>query len=459
MLSAYLNCFKIPELRKRLFFTFAMIALVQLTAAIPCPGIDPGRLKDLFGNLNSSADASGIMGMLNLFSGGAMEKFAIGALGIMPYISASIILQLMTPVIPALSKMTREGESGMQQYNFIMRLLTVGVAIVQGIMFSMAMMEPSRVGLGDYSVVSNPGVGFILQTVLILTGGSMFITWLGEMVTERGVGNGASLIITVNIVARIPSALVSLYQMVFMGSATGESQLTILHLLILVVLFVAVTVGAIVLTEGMRKIPVRYAQQRSQGFLGRSAGVQTTYLPLRVNYANVMPIIFAGAILSFVEMGIRYLPMNAVTQWLSARLAYGSASYLVIYAALLLLFSFFWVANQFNPIQIADDFQKNNGYIPGIRPGKPTSDFLDHAMTRITLAGAIGLLVLAILPMVLATSFLKIPHTIAQFFGGTSLLIIVGVMLDTMRQIQTYLISRNYDGFLSKGILRNGRMM
>lgn len=460
MLSAYLNCFKIPELRKRLLFTFAMIALVQLTAAIPCPGIDPGRLKELFGNLNSDAGASGIMGMLNLFSGGAMEKFAIGALGIMPYISASIILQLMTPVIPALSKMTREGESGMQQYNFIMRLLTVAVAIVQGIMFSMAMMEPSRVGLGNVSVVSNPGLGFIIQTIIILTGGSMFITWLGEMVTERGVGNGASLIITVNIVARIPSALVSLYQMVFVGSSTGENQLTILHLLLLLVLFVAVTVGAIILTEGMRKIPVRYPQTRSYaGIMGRGANVQVTYIPLRVNYANVMPIIFAGAILSFLEMGLRYLPVNAATQWLATRLAYGSFGYLLLYALLLLLFAFFWVANQFNPIQIADDFQKNNGYIPGIRPGKPTSDFLDHAMTRITLAGALGLLVLAILPMVLATSFLKIPHTIAQFFGGTSLLIIVGVMLDTMRQIQTYLISRNYDGFLSKGILRNGRVM
>ncbi len=459
MFSAYLNCFKIPELRKRLLFTFAMIALVQLTAAIPCPGIDPARLKELFGNLNSDAGASGIMGMLNLFSGGAMEKFAIGALGIMPYISASIILQLMTPVIPALSKMTREGESGMQQYNFIMRSLTVVVAIVQGIMFSMAMMEPGSVGLGGASVVLNPGMGFMVQTIIILVGGSMFITWLGEMVTERGVGNGASLIITVNIVARIPQALMSLYQMVFIGSATGENQLTFVHLLILIALFIAVTVGAIILTEGMRKIPVRYAQQRSVGGFGRSAGVQTTYLPLRVNYANVMPIIFAGAILSFFEMLLRYLPQGAFTQWRVIHFQYGSNGYMVIYALLLLLFAFFWVANQFNPIQIADDFQKNNGYIPGIRPGKPTSDFLDHAMTRITLAGALGLLVLAILPMILATSFLKIPHTIAQFFGGTSLLIIVGVMLDTMRQIQTYLISRNYDGFLSKGILRNGRMM
>ncbi len=290
-------------------------------------------------------------------------------------------------------------------------------------------------------------------------GGQLSSDRLGEMVTERGVGNGASLIITVNIVARIPQALVSLYQMVFIGSATGENQLTFVHLLILIALFVAVTVGAIILTEGMRKIPVRYAQQRSVGGFGRSAGVQTTYLPLRVNYANVMPIIFAGAILSFLEMLLRYLPQGAVTQWLVIHFQYGSNGYMVVYALLLLLFAFFWVANQFNPIQIADDFQKNNGYIPGIRPGKPTSDFLDHAMTRITLAGALGLLVLAILPMILATSFLKIPHTIAQFFGGTSLLIIVGVMLDTMRQIQTYLISRNYDGFLSKGILRNGRVM
>ena len=424
MLSAYLNCFKIPELKKRLLFTFAMIALVQLTAAIPCPGIDPVRLKELFNNLNSNAGSSGIMGMLSLFSGGAMEKFAIGALGIMPYISASIILQLMTPVIPALSKMTREGESGMQQYNFIMRVMTVIVAIIQGIMFSVAMMEPSRLGLGELPVVFNPGPGFMIQTIIILVGGSMFITWLGEMVTERGVGNGASLIITVNIVARIPSALVSLYQMVFVGSATGESQLTVIHLAILVALFIAVTVGAIVLTEGMRKIPVRYAQQRAVGGFGRSAGVQTTYLPLRVNYANVMPIIFAGAILSFFEVILRYLPANAVTG----------------------------AANQFTPPHIADDFQKNNGYIPGIRPGKPTSDFLDHAMSRITLAGALGLLVLAILPMILTTSFMKIPSSLSQFFGGTSLLIIVGVMLDTMRQIQTYLISRNYDGFLSKGI-------
>lgn len=456
MLSAYLNCFKIPELKKRILFTLGMIALVELTAMIPCPGVDPARLSDLFASVKGNAGNEGIMGTLSLFSGNAMEQFAVGALGIMPYISASIVLQLLTPVIPALNKMTREGESGMQQYNFIMRVMTVVIAIIQGVMFAMAMMNSQRMGLTEGSVVLNPGAGFIIQTVIILTGGAMFVTWLGEMITERGIGNGASLIITVNIIGRLPSAVKSLYDLVFGLSATGQSQLNMVHLLILIVLFIAVTVGAIILTEGMRKIPIRYAQQRAAaGGLRGGSGIMTSYLPLRVNYANVMPIIFAGAILTFVSMALRFLPNNKFTYWLAGNFQSGSTTYIVIYAALLLLFAFFWVANQFNPIQIADDLQKNNGYIPGIRPGKPTSDFLDHAMTRITLAGALGLLVLAILPMLLTNSVMKLPYTIAQYFGGTSLLIIVGVMLDTMRQVQTYLISHNYDGFLSKGILRS----
>ena len=456
MFSTYINCFKIPELSKRILFTVGMIALVELTATIPCPGIDPARLAELFRNLNSNADNGGIMGMLNIFSGNAMEQFAVGALGIMPYISASIVLQLMTPVIPALNKMVREGEAGIQQYNFIMRILTVVVAIIQGVMFSMAMMQPSRIASGAGSVVINPGLGFIVQTVIILVGGALFVTWLGEMITERGIGNGASIIIGVNIIGRLPAAVTSLYQMVFVGGSTGENQLNIVHLLILIVLFVAVTVFAIILTEGMRKVPIRYAQQRAVG--GRQAGIQTTYLPLRVNYANVMPIIFAGAILSFFNLLLRYLPYNRFTSWLATTFQYGSFWYIVLYVILLIVFAFFWVANQFKPIQIADDLQKNNGYIPGIRPGAPTSEFLDHAMTRITLAGAIWLAVLAVLPMLLTNSMMKIPHSIAQFFGGTSLLIIVGVLLDTLRQIQTYLISRNYDGFLSKGILRRRGM-
>ena len=453
MLSAYLNCFKIPELKKRLLFTAAIIALCRLTAAIPCPGIDPKALADMFRSFGGRG-GGGMLDMLDLFSGGALEQFAVGALGIMPYISASIILQLMTPVIPSLNRMVREGESGHQKYNFIMRILTVVICVVQGTMFSLAMIRPEAIGASGSNIVVDPGFGFVVSTVLILTAGAMFVTWLGEMITDKGIGNGASIIITVNIIGRLPSAIRQMWQM-FMGDASmGESQFTIIHLLILLVLFVAVVIGAIALTQGMRKIPIRYAQ-RQRG-IGSMSTVQTSYLPLRVNYANVMPIIFAGALLSFPIMILRYFPANAFTIWVNNHLQYGSDGYLLIYGLLILLFSFFWVANQFNPIQIADDLQKRGGYIPGVRPGKPTSDFLDHAMTRITLAGAIALMVLAILPMIL-TNQMHIPHSISQFFGGTSLLIIVGVSLDTMRQIETYLINRHYDGFMSQGQLRSRR--
>ncbi|MBO7742011.1 MAG: preprotein translocase subunit SecY, partial [Victivallales bacterium] len=304
-------------------------------------------------------------------------------------------------------------------------------------------------------IVVNPGIGFHLMTVIGMTSAALFVMWIADQITTFGVGNGASLIIAINILARLPGAIASLYQLVFVGSATGDSQLNLVHLLILVALFIAVTVGAIVLTEGVRKIPIRYAQQRAGGIQGRGS-IHTTYLPLRVNYANVMPIIFAGAILSFFQIALRYLPNGKFTSWIATTFQYGSGWYMVLYGALLMLFAFFWVANQFKPLQIADDLQKNNGYIPGIRPGKSTSDFLDYAMTRITVGGGLGLLVLAILPMIL-TNMMQIPGMVAQFFGGTSLLIMVGVVLDTMRQVQTYLISHNYDGFISKGVLRSRR--
>lgn len=456
MLSAYLNCLKIPELKKRLFFTFMMIALYRLTTAIPCPGVDINALRNLF-PAGGSGDG-GFMDMLDLFSGGALEQFAVGALGIMPYISASIILQLMTPVIPALNRMVREGAAGRQKFNMIMRILTVIICIIQGTMYSLAMISPSSIGMSGASPIENPGVWFIISTVLTLTAGAMFITWLGEMGTERGIGNGASIIITVNIVARLPQACRSMWQM-FMSGVDGDSEFTIIHLLILVLLFVLVVIGGIALTQGMRKIPIRYAQ-RQNGFNGRSAGIQTSYLPLRVNYSSVMPIIFAGALLSFPLMMLRFLPMawqqSAVIGWIVRNLTYGSNGYMLCYAILIVVFAFFWVANQFNPIQIADDLQKNSGYIPGVRPGAPTAEFLDHSMSRITLAGSLMLLVLALLPMILNQN-MHIPSNVSQFFGGTSLLIIVGVALDTMRQIETFLINRHYDGFMSKGHLRSRR--
>jgi len=454
MLSAYLNCFRIPELKKRLLFTFGIIILCRLTCMIPCPGIDPAALAEMFEHMNSSKGTGGVFDMLDLFSGGAMQNFAIGALGIMPYISASIILQLMTPVIPALNKMVREGEAGHQKYNQIMRYLTVVICIIQSLMFATSMMNPEKIFGANASVVINPGFGFMVSTIITLTAGAMFIMWLGEMITDRGVGNGASLIITIGIIDRLPSAVMNLIRLVSGGAAVGSAEITPIHLLILLVMFFVVCAGAIALTQGMRKIPIRYAQ-RVAG-VGQMSAMQTSYLPLRVNYSGVMPIIFAGAIISFPMLLLRFLPNWG---WLNAILPYfqyGANGYLIAYGLLIMLFSYFWVANQFNPIQIADDLQKRSGYIPGVRPGQPTAEFLDHAMTRITFAGAVGLLILAVLPMILSNA-MGIPNTISQFFGGTSLLIIVGVALDTMRQIETFLLNRHYDGFMSKGHIRSRR--
>ena len=455
MISAYKNCLRIPELKKRLLFTFGIIALCRLASMIPCPGVNPAGLKAVF---SANKGEGGVMDLLDLFSGGALEQFAVGALGIMPYISASIILQLMTPVLPPLERMMREGESGHQKYNQIMRYVTLAICIIQGVMFASAMSNPRRIGLsaGDIPVVINPGFWFVISTVITLTAGAMLVMWLGEMITEHGIGNGASLIITVHIIARLPLALDSLYKQVFGGAATGDNQLTVIHLLILLVMFFLVCAATVALTQALRRVPIRYAARRISS-IGGTTAAQTSYLPLRVNYSGVMPIIFAGAILSFPMMLMRYLPANwTIVKWIAPMIAYGSVGYIILYGLMILLFSFFWVANQFNPIKISDDLQKNGGYIPGIRPGNDTAAFLDHAMTRITLAGAVFLTVLAVLPMLLSRG-MGIQPLIAQFFGGTSLLIIVGVSLDTMRQIEGYLLSRHYDGFMEKGHLRSRR--
>lgn len=452
MLSAYLNCYKIPELRKRLLFTFGMIALCRLVCFIPCPGVDPSELAKLLGSLGGKGQG-GFLDVINMFSGGAMEKFAVGALGIMPYISASIILQLMTPVIPQLERMMREGESGRQKYNQIMRYITLAICVIQGAIFATAMVRGNDSEGG--ARIANNSFGFIILTIIALTAGAMFVMWIGEMITERGIGNGASIIITINIIARLPEAVGSLVKMVFSGTMVGDAEITPIHLVILIALFFLVTAGAIALTQGQRKIPVCYATRRMPG-VGQTSVVQTSYLPLRVNYSGVMPIIFAGAILSFPMMIMRFLPNWPIINRIAAYFQYGSALYLIIYGIMILVFSFFWVANQFNPIQIADDLQKQGGYIPSIQPGNATAEFLDNAMTRITLAGAIFLTVLAVFPMMLSNA-MNINSMVAQFFGGTSLLIIVGVGLDTLRQIETYLIARHYDGFMSKGQLRSRR--
>ena len=447
MLSAFSNSFKIPELRQRILFTLGLVFVCRLIAAVPIPGVDVASLRAYMAQAGSMAGA-GFLGLFNLFSGGAFENCAVGALGIMPYISASIILQLMTAVVPALERLAREGDSGRQKIIQYTRYLTVFLCLIQGYFFALSLETPGA--LFEYSFVGNPGFAFRLLAVVALTAGTLLLMWVGEQITERGIGNGTSLVITIGIVASIPGAIQQTVTM--FKPVDGVAQYTIFHAIGLVFMLLLVVASVIAVTQAQRKIPVQYAKR----VVGNKVyGGQSTYMPLRVNYSGVMPIIFGSAILMFPSKLLSYIP-GEFFQRASAALNYGTPLHMALYALLILFFSYFWVATQFNPIQIADDLKKHGGYVPGIRPGKPTAEFLDRAMTRITLAGAIFLAVIAVIPEIMLEKF-GVPTAVARFFGGTSVLIVVGVMLDTMRQIESHLVMRYYDGFLRKGRLRGRR--
>jgi preprotein translocase subunit SecY len=454
MIDAFLNCWKIPELRKRILFTLGLIALCRVAQNIPCPGIDPEKLEKLFTAVQENAQgAGGVMQMFNVFSGGALQRFAVAALGIMPYISASIIIQVMTPVWPALEKMKREGEAGQQKMTQWTRYLTLVICIIQGWLLAVGMENPgSLLQMSNLpQVVINPGLGFKLMTVIILTSGCMILMWFGEQITDRGVGNGASLIITVSIIESLPSAVFGMWTLMQQGGSDGNS-FTGIHLAILVGLFVAVTALTVNLTLAVRRVPLQFARTQA----GRKGAMPegNNYIPLRVNFANVMPIIFAQAILMFPPIIFDYLtPKWPALAQLGAWFQFGDPRYMFIYAVVLIGFTFFWVANQFNPLQIADDLKRQGAYVPGIRPGKPTSDFLDISMTRVTTIGAAYLTFLSLLPMFFANK-LNVPFMAAQFFGGASLLIIAGVLLDLMQQVESHLLTHRYDGFLGKGRIR-----
>ncbi len=459
MVSAFLNTVKIPELRRRILFTLAVIVIVRLGAAISTPGVNQAVLQDWF--RNSDKSGGGVAALFNLFSGGALENCAIFSLGIMPYISASIMLQLLTAVIPRLGKMARE-DGGRQKVMQITRYATVVLCLFQGYLLAVSFQHPesyhtmlpgitdtiSRLGI---PLVEDLGMTFRIVTVISLTTGTLFLMWLGDQITERGIGNGISLIITIGIVARLPAALAQAWKtFVPTGVPGGGGQVSPAILVLMVAFLFLVIAAVIAVTQGVRKITVQYAKR----VVGRKMyGGQTQYMPLKVNYAGVMPIIFAWALLLFPTTIVGLLFKNNPTAaQISAALSNGWPHY-VFLAAMIFFFSYFWVATQFQPSQIADDLKKYGGYIPGVRPGKPTSDFLDFTMTRLTFAGAIFLTLIAILPTMLSQG-LHVPTITAQFFGGTSLLIIVGVMLDTMRQVETHLIQRHYDGFLRKGRIR-----
>ena len=452
MFSAFANSFKIPELRTRILFTLGLIFVSRIVANVPTPGVDLYALQGVIREIESQV-GGGFLGIIDLFTGGALQKCAIGALGILPYISASIILQLMTAVIPSLERLAREGDVGRQKISQIARYLTIGICIIQGLATALMLENPGALGIGT-QLVHDPGWGFRLMTILTLTTGAMLVMWLGEHITEHGIGNGVSLIITVNIASRLPDAIYSTVRM--FQKVDGVSQFTIFHLVGMLAMFFVVTAATIAITQGQRRIPIHTTKR----VVGRKVyGGQNTYMPLRVNYSGVMPLIFAQSILTFPAMMLSRVPdswpqilrtiadaMNNMTGWV----------FLSIYGLMILFFSYFWVATQFNPLQIADDLKKNGGYVPGIRPGRPTSDFLDRTMTRVTLVGAIFLTVIAVIPSVMLNQF-KISWLVASFFGGTSQLIMVGVMLDTMRQIESHLLMRHYDGFLRKGKLRGRR--
>ena len=453
MFAAFIKMLKIKELRAKLLFTAGIIIIVRFAANITCPGVSPAALKEYVETLSSAGGNNQLMQMLDIFSGGALQNFAVATLGIMPYITASIIVQLLTPVIPSLEKLQREGDAGRQKISQYTRYLTLAVCAVQGAMAAMAMIDPTRLHMPAPTVplvVGNHAM-FIVMTVIVLTCATMVLTWLGEQITERGIGNGVSLIITINIIARLPHAIKMLIDMAISGQA-GSNSFSPVKLLILLLIFVVVTAATILLSQGMRRVPIQMVRKS----VGSQIHGGTTYMPLKVNFAGVMPIIFASALLQIPPIAVSFLPNNKFTVLFARLFEYNSFSYMIIYGLMILAFSYFWVANQFNPIQISENLKKEGAYIPGIRPGTPTAEFLDHSMSRITFAGSIFLMALAIVPMVLSTNF-GVPPLVAQFFGGTSLLIMVGVVLDTLTQLESHLTMRNYDGFLKNGRLRGRR--
>jgi len=431
MLKAFLNAFKIPELRQRILFTLGLIFVCRLIALVPSPGVNAAALQMVINSLAEQA-GGGIMGMIDLFSGGALGRCAVGALGIMPYISASIIIQLMTAVIPQLERLAREGDTGRAKITQYTRYLTLVICLVQGFLLALTL-EQGFGGLPGGDQIVSPamsGWGFRLLTVLTTTTGTMLLMWLGEQITERGIGNGISIVITINIISGLPAA-VSAAVNLFSGVG-GEALFGPFEAIGLVAMVFLVTAGTVALTEALRKIPIHTTRR----VVGKKVyGGQNTYMPLRINYSGVMPIIFASAILVFPAAILMKIPQTRDI------------------GAMILFFSYFWVATQFNPLQIADDLKKSGGYIPGIRPGRPTAEFLDMTMTRLTLVGALFLTVISVLPGVLSQNF-DVPAIVADFMGGTSLLIIVGVTLDTVRQIESHLVMRNYDGFLKRGKIR-----
>jgi len=431
-LAGFANIAKIPELKRRILFTLLMLAVYRVGCFIPTPGVDAEALMAFFARQQRT-----IFGLFDMFSGGALERLSVFALGIMPYISASIIMELLKVVIPTIDRLYKEGESGIKKIKQYTRYGTLVIAAVQGLGISFAL---EGMGGAEGTVVLHPGWGFRLITILTLTSGTAFIMWLGEQITERGIGNGISLIIFAGIVARLPSAVISTVQLI----KTGE--LPFILVLFLLAVMIAV-VGFIIFVErAQRRIPVQYARR----VVGRRMfGGQSTHLPLKVNVSGVIPPIFASSLLMFPATLGSFIE-NEKIKYVFDLVAPGFWLHEVLYVALIIFFCFFYTAVTFNPVDVADNLKKWGGYIPGLRPGKPTADYIDRILTRITLGGALYVAAVCVLPTILISRF-NVPF----YFGGTALLIVVGVAMDTMSQIESHMLTRHYEGFMKK---RMGRV-
>ncbi len=435
MLEGFSNAPRIPELRKRLLFTAGALIVYRLGVWIPTPGIDSKALESFFAQASNN-----IVGLVNMFSGGALQNFSIFALGIMPYISASIILQLLTVVIPYLEKLSKEGELGRRKITQYTRYSTVVLALIQSCFISMGL--EAVASAGGASVVLNPGWSFRLMAMITLTTGTAFIMWLGEQITERGIGNGISLIIFSGIVASVPSAVVTTFEYVRSG------ELSLFAILFVLVVMIA-TIGAIIYMErAQRRIPVQYAKR----VVGRRVySGQSSHLPLKVNTSGVIPPIFASSILLFPGTLSSFVAGGAA-DWVKMHLTPGTWLYELIYVCLIIFFCYFYTAVTFNPTDVAENMKKFGGYIPGIRPGPRTAEYIDRVLTRITLWGALYISAVCVLPTVLVQQF-NVPF----YFGGTALLIVVGVALDTIAAMETHMITRSYEGFMKRGRIRGRR--
>jgi len=440
LIGGFQNIFKIPELKRRITVTFLLLAVYRVGVHVPTPGINADALASFF------AQAKGtLFSLIDMFSGGALERLSVFALGIMPYISASIILQLLTVVIPYLDRLSKEGESGRKKITQYTRYGTIILSLIQGFGIAVGL---ESMGQGGQQFVYAPGWSFRLLTVITLTAGTAFIMWLGEQITERGIGNGISLIIFAGIVARLPGAIGKTYQQVALN------QMSLFKLLLLCVTMVLV-VGAIIFVEtGQRRLPVQYAKR----IVGRRVyGGSSTHLPLKINTSGVIPPIFASSILMFPLTIANFLPagVKETYPWvdnLVQSLGPGRWIYNLLYVGFIIFFCYFYTAVTFNPVDVADNMKKFGGYIPGIRPGKKTAEYIDRVLTRITLGGALYVSAVCVLP-----TFLIYRLGVPFYFGGTALLIVVGVALDTIQQVESHMLTRHYEGLMKRGGRLKGR--